>query len=198
MAALDACQQQPHSQQPQVDQLEETATPCITNIRRRPLPNDLVKCSTASKSNENEQKQKGPSPSLSLHQPGSSRRSGTSAAAVILARSRSLLAVLVSSTHLDLPTTETTASDEDAAREDEAQDAHGRRAAGRETAVEGDEAPRRRRPPRALSSSPLPPPSASDPPSALPPVTARRCRPCQPASEPVYRRIAPVRWLPDA
>ncbi|EZG18768.1 hypothetical protein H107_02800, partial [Trichophyton rubrum CBS 202.88] len=25
MAALDACQQQPHSQQPQVDQLEETA-----------------------------------------------------------------------------------------------------------------------------------------------------------------------------
>ncbi|EGD96234.1 hypothetical protein TESG_03686 [Trichophyton tonsurans CBS 112818] len=209
MAALDACQQQQQQQQqPQVDQLGETT-----------LPNDLVKCSTASKKQRERAEVKKTLPArLSIISWAPSRRSGTSAAAVIspaaeVSRRRStskpashgLFDPSRSSHHRNDFNEDAASEDADA---DADADTNGRRAAGKETAVEGDEAPRRRRPPRALSSfSPLLPPSASDPPSALPPVTARRCPlpasqlrrvACRWPPEPVHRRIAPVRWLPDA
>ncbi|KAG5203964.1 hypothetical protein GTR04_7299 [Trichophyton interdigitale] len=75
MAALDACQQQQQQQQqqPQVDQLGETT-----------LPNDLVKCSTASKKQRERAEVKKTLPArLSIISWAPSRRSGTSAAAVI-------------------------------------------------------------------------------------------------------------------
>ncbi|EFE39814.1 hypothetical protein TRV_05491, partial [Trichophyton verrucosum HKI 0517] len=157
-----------------------------------PLPNDLVKCSTASKKQRelSSSKQKDPAGPVCPSAGRLQTQRGTSAAAVIwpaaeVSRRRS--------TSEQQPTSRlVTTTTPPAKPQDE--DANGRRAAGRETAVEGDEAPRRRRPPRALSSSPSPllPPSASDPPSALPPVTARRCP--LPASQSVE---SPAAGLPS-